>query len=603
MIKWKKLSPCFYFVVVIFLIFSSDSWSTDEPVTLTSSSSASSQTEVVDDTQSPPISAQNSPRSQGEQEKKPEDPEAFAKRIQVTEATRDRKFGVTFREVSTGIVAAGAAALSALPFTTLCSVGFDFIGIPLPDEGTGAYYFCMSLLGTPPCLAVARASYFGANWVYGKVAATCCSQKEENNEEESNTDSENETDAESQRPVRQNRSSDISWREELRRSWLSLALKPKIYSIPTACVETAFWGGFYLTFIRKAEAVIYQDDPAQGEFYGWVFGGASVFFSSVVFVFSNQNPNEHPFRQLRTKDRKYVDKLTMVQDIIREARSFCYCSEVPNDLKKLEENWADYSSQGSLEGKLEEVIKSYKGESGFDSYDESWQHRFTVLSSWVSLPWGAGAYPIKPLIAYFLLKAFFAGCGVSGDALWNTSVALSVPASLILILGTLKRQSSLQKECNRLLDGFYKSDTPSSWGAALLARWCGLSTIGFPTTFYLKREVLDYWQDNPGLQYAFIALFVAEATAAASLFYEEQFVGYAHWFDKGASFYNRCTGKKIKLLPCWSDQETVVRLGEKLNSTKRIWDVSREEDDLKFWGNSRLTRGAEETPLIAVDNL
>jgi hypothetical protein len=269
----------------------------------------------------------------------------------------------------------------------------------------------------------------------------------------------------------------------------------------------------------------------------------------------------------------------------------------------LEQDWADLNQKGALESRLEEIIRNYKEESYFHSYYESWQHRRMVLSSWISPVWGAGAYPIKPLIAYFLLEKFFTACGVTGDALWGTGVALAVPASYGLFLGTLKRLSSLQKESSRLLDSFYKMDTPGGWGAALLARWCGLTIIGFPTAFYVKREALDYWKDNPALQYAFLALFVGEATAAANLFFETHFTGIVSWFEKGAPVFNRCTGKKIKLLPCWPNQETYIRIMEKLKSTK--WVLNASKHDLQFCGNERLNwRGSEATRLMAVaDNL
>jgi hypothetical protein len=593
-----------------------------------------------------------SPRGGKEGEETPhrsQDNSILSKMQSIYQAT-SAGFPWTWKESLAGLSAGVPAAFSGLPFTALCTLGAAWVGIPIPPAGTWEYYATMTAFGAPPCYAVASAVYEGGPAIVKSVgdglhaarrsinfawkAAMRCWDSSEEDDETGSGEAE---------PENKQACYTIMW-TDFKENWLSFSLKPKVYSWITAGGMTLFYCGFYFDFLMTLEAKHYEKDPKLGEIWGYTFATLSVPFTWYIFVYSTRNPHTHPYRHLSKDDRVYVNKISQVQDILRKSRGYFLRGSLPKTLRNLDENWdiTVAPSNNTLKQAMNDIIQESVSplrddifqdsdsllmyniipESDFPLYEESWRHKSTVCSTWASF--GLGIYNtcvMKPLIVYFLLHKFLAARGLSGEAL---ELASGIPTGLsvtLLALITARTLSLSQKEIYRWLDWGLKSEgSPGYWGERLdllLARWCSLITMGLPTAFYLKREVLNlpYLNDYSSLQYCLIVPFVAfDIMPAASLFYETQFNKIANWCARGAPFYGYrlscCYGDNedrmlkplsFSLLSNFKDQEIALRLMRRLEVAKREFDMSNDKD-LKIFANERLAwTGEENAPLIEND--
>jgi hypothetical protein len=205
-----------------------------------------------------------SPRNLGndeEDEVNPQKDSMFNKLNNIAQATRAH-FPWTWKESLAGVAAGIPAAFAGLPFTALCTLGVVYYEIiPIPPEGTLEYYATMTAFGGPPCYAVASAVYEGGpaivetlgnglraagravGYAYNAVMGGWSG---------SGGDDDDVNPVQQVEPDNKEPCYTLTW-AVFKEKWLSLSLKPKIYSWITGGSMTLFLCGFYFDFMVKLE--------------------------------------------------------------------------------------------------------------------------------------------------------------------------------------------------------------------------------------------------------------------------------------------------------------------------------------------------------------
>jgi hypothetical protein len=485
------------------------------------------------------------------------------------------RFNLTWSQsfkLGVGAVAAGGFGMVSTPFASLT---IKALGGALPPDGAVLYYLCMTSIGVIPCAAVAVYTYTNADSIRDAavsakdalvsratsvvtgVKSWCCGAEEHADQEDS---------IDTKYPPKiLKKEDDDSFGEFLNRFMPS---ESWIYSPWTTVMSGAFLWGFYFDFLRTMETHQFPDSPKTGDKWGYSLGFLSLFQTYAFHL--NKEPVDHPFLHLTDETREYVNMIDMVYILVN--------SGLTEKMRDLFQNWGEITQNSELKDTLQGILS----EAGDAPYHEWWHHKSAVLSAWLSNGMGSVNFLTMLKIEMFLSTGFFMACGAPYDVALGLGIALTILPSLpFQAFGSLGALSSVQKLSHHILN---PKLSVNYWVKSIAAYGFSYLYIGYPTYYYLRREVFNDINQHSGWQLFFSLPFAAEMFANGSLFFKDQF--------------DKVSNALIEKYSCSKDRRIATELRWKLKAAKKT-ALREGQQGIKFFNNPRLSlKGAEEQPLM-----